>query len=199
MSVILSNYEKNIRTRSFFRYLVGLYPRYRKYLKCSKIIRIARRKGAIIGENVTMPYSLAKRANSNLIVGNNTSIQTDKIDLRSKVIIGNNVIIGSQVEIITASHNVDSVDWEHKYYGIEIEDFCWLATRTFVLPSCRKVGYGSVCAAGSVVVKNVEDMSIISGNPAKLIRKRQVVHTDLCVESLLGNDYKAYVSAYKNK
>jgi acetyltransferase-like isoleucine patch superfamily enzyme len=199
MSIIVSNYEKNIRARSFFRYLVGLYPRYRKHLKCSKSIRIARRNGAIIGENVSMPLSLAKRANSNLVVGNNTSIQTDMIDLRSKVIIGNNVIIGSQVEIITASHNVDSVDWEHKYYGVEIEDFCWLATRALILPSCRKIGYGSVCAAGSVVVKNVEDMSIISGNPAKSIRRREVVHTDLCVESLLGNDYKAYFNAYNNK
>jgi acetyltransferase-like isoleucine patch superfamily enzyme len=86
-----------------------------------------------------LPYSLAKKSNANLIVGNNTSIQTDKIDSRVRVVIGNNVIIGAEVEILTNSHNVDSLEWEHKTYGIEIGDYAWLATRVFVLPSYRKI------------------------------------------------------------
>ena len=115
------------------------------------------------------------------------------------MIIGNHVIIGSGVEIITCSHNVDSIDWEHKSYGIEIEDYCWIATNVLVLPSCRKIGYGAVCAAGSVMVKNVESMAIMTGNPARLLRKRTTVHSDLCVESMLGNDFVAYRNAYSLK
>lgn len=55
-----------------------------------------------------MPLSLARKANRNLIIGNHVSIQTDKIDLRSPIQIGNNVIIGYNTEIITTSHNIDS-------------------------------------------------------------------------------------------
>ena len=194
-----TTYSKNIQARSKLRFFKGLYPRYKNYLKNRFIVWVARRNGATIGEYVTMPYKLAKKANANLIIGNHTSIQSHVLDLRAKVTIGNSVIIGSDVEIITVSHNVDSVDWEHKYYGIEIENYCWLATRVFVLPSCQRIGYGAVCAAGSVVAKNVERMSIVTGNPAVELRKRKMVHTDLCVESMLSNDFVAYKYAYISK
>lgn len=194
----MSEYRTNIKNRSKVRFFVGALARIKKYIINTYIIWLARKNGAIIGTHVTMPYKLAKRANKNLEIGNHTSIQTHLIDLRIPIKIGNYVIIGSDVEIITVSHNIDSIDWEHKYYGIEIEDYCWLATRAFILPYCRKISYGSVCAAGSVVVKNVENMSIISGNPAKILRKRKTVHSDLCVESLLGNDLMTYISVYNN-
>ncbi len=61
-----------------------------------------------------MPLSLAKKANKNLTIGSHTSIQTDKIDTRSPVSIGSHVIIGQGTEIITTSHDINSVDWEHK-------------------------------------------------------------------------------------
>jgi len=193
-----SKYIESIRSRSKMRFLKGLIPRFEKHIIQSFITWIARRNGATIGEVVTMPYKLAKKANSNLVIGDHTSIQTDLIDLRVPIKIGSHVIIGSDVEIITVSHNIDSVYWEHKFYGIEIEDYCWLATRAFILPSCRKIGYGAVIAAGSVVVKNVESMTIVTGNPAQILRNRMIVHTDLCIESMLGNDYIAYKNAYRS-
>lgn len=194
-----TKYSKDIQARTKLRFIKGLYPRYKNYLKNKFIVWLARRNGATIGECVTMPYQLAKSANANLTVGNHTSIQSHVFDLRSKIKIGNNVIIGSDVEIITVSHNVDSVDWEHKKYGLEIEDYCWLATRVFVLPSCQFIGQGAVCAAGSVLARNVEPMAIMTGNPAVFLRNRKTVHSDLCVESMLGNDFIAYTRAYKKK
>lgn len=190
-------YQISIARRSKIRYLKGLLPRYMSHIRNAYIVWVARRRGATVGDCVTMPYKLAKKANSNLTVGNYSSIQTDLLDLRSRVEIGNHVIIGSDVEIITVSHEVDSPDWEHKYYGITIEDYCWLATRAFILPSCQRIERGAICAAGSVVARNVAAMEIVVGNPAKKLRMRKLVHTDLCVEGLLGNDYLAYVDAYK--
>lgn len=138
----MTNYEKDIKGRSTFRYILGLIARWKQHFKYDKAVRIARKKGATIGENVVMPLSLAKAANSNLKIGDHVSIQTDKIDLRNPVTIGNHVIIGSETEIITTSHNIDSEEWEHKHYGLTIEDYVWIPTRVMILPSCRKIQYG---------------------------------------------------------
>lgn len=192
-------YEKNIQDRSLFRFYLGLIPRFFQFLKHERARKVARKKGAIIGENVVLPMLLAKKSNKNLIIGNNTSIQTHLIDLRSPVTIGNNVIIGNNTEIITTSHNIDSSEWEHKYYGITIEDYVWIPTKVLVLPSCQKIGKGAVIGSGSVVVKNINEMSVMSGNPATEIRKRKSIHSDLVVESMLGGDFIKYLSVRKNK
>lgn len=178
---------------------MGIYPRFKKHLVNSFIVWVARRKGAKIGIGVTMPYALARIANPNLVIGDHTSVQTAQLDLRAKVHIGSHVIIGSEVSILTVSHQIDSPDWEQKPYGIDIEDYCWLATRAFILPSCTTIGYGAVCSAGSVVAKKVERMAVMVGNPAQMLRKRETVHSDLCVESQLGNDLKPYLLAYRTR
>ena len=197
--VIMINYEKDIKERSTFRYILGLIVRWKQHFKYDKAVRIARKRGASIGENVVMPLSLAKAANSNLKIGDHVSIQTNKIDLRNPVTIGNHVIIGSETEIITTSHNIDSEEWEHKHYGLTIEDYVWIPTRVMILPSCRKIQYGGVISSGSVVVKDVESMSVVGGNPAKEFKKRKCVHKNLVVESLLGGDYYTYKQTRRSK
>ena len=138
----MTNYEKDIKGRSTFRYILGLIARWKQHFKYNRAVRIARKRGATVGENVVMPLSLAKVANSNLKIGDHVSIQTDKIDLRNPVTIGNHVIIGSETEIITTSHNIDSEEWELKHYGLTIEDYVWIPTRCMILPSCRKIEMG---------------------------------------------------------
>lgn len=198
-NIIMGGYYRDVLQRSKFHYLKGLLIRWKNNRKYAKAIRIARKNGASIGNDVVMPLSLAQRANQNLKIGNHVSIQSDKIDLRSPVTIGDYVIIGQNTEIITTSHNVDSAEWEHKYYGIVIEDYVWLPTKVLVLPSCRRIGRGAVVSSGSVVVKDVEMMSVVGGNPAKEFKKRKCVHSLLVVESLLGGDYNTYKKARKMK
>ena len=178
-------YERNVQDRSTLHYYIGLFVRWKQHFKYVRAVRIARKRGATIGEGVMMPLSLARNANSNLTIGEHVSIQ--------------NVIIGCGTNIITTSHNIDSPDWEHKKYGITIEDYVWLPTNVMVLPSCRKIGYGAVVGSGSVVVRNIEPMSVVSGNPATEFKKRQCVHSDLIVESLLGGDYVIYKQTWASK
>ena len=199
MNSIKTLYEKQIQYRSKTHYLIGLIARYKRYLFLNYIRYVARKNGANIGENCVFPLSLAKKANANLTIGNNSSIQTDLLDLRSSIRIGENVIIGSGVEILTCSHNIDSLDWEFKAYGIEISDYVWIATRVFILPSCRKIGIGAICGGGSLVVKNIEKMSVVSGNPAEHIKFRKEIHSNLVVESLLGGDFKTYKKTWSDK
>lgn len=42
-------------------------------------------------------------------------------------------------------------------------------------------------------------MSVVSGNPAKELRKRLCVHSNLVVESLLGGDYEIYKQTRKQR
>lgn len=195
----MTTYEEEIQGRSRWHYIKGLLARWRQHFKYDRAVRIARKRGAKIGEGVVMPLELAKKANSNLTIGDHVSIQTADIDMRSPVTIGSHVIIGGGTSIITTSHNIDSKDWEHKYYGITIDDYAWIPTKVMVLPSCRHIGYGAVIGSGSVVVKDVPDMAVMTGNPAYKFKDRKQVHTDLVVESLLGGDYYIYRKVRKDK
>lgn len=58
--------------------------------------------------------------------------------------------------------------------------------------------WGGVISSGSVVVKDVESMSVVGGNPAKEFKKRKCVHKNLVVESLLGGDYYTYKKIRKS-
>ncbi len=182
-----TSYEKSIQDRSLVHYIIGLLIRWKQNIKYSYIRYVARKHGATIGKGVIIPLSLAKRANKNLTVGNHVCIATDLIDLRSPVTIGNHVIINRGCEILTTSHHINSLDYAHKYYGIEIEDYVWLATKSLILPSCRHIRYGSIIGAGSVVTKDTEAMDVIGGY-STVIKKRKEVHKNLIVESLLGGD-----------
>lgn len=71
-------YKQNIQSRSTLHYILGLVVRWKQNLKYEKARRIARKKGAIIGEGVIIPITLAKSANKNLVIGNHVSIQTAK-------------------------------------------------------------------------------------------------------------------------
>ncbi len=191
----LSPYETVIVHRSRGRYMKGLLVRWLQSFKYRKAVRVARRRGATIGEGVVMPMALARKANANLVIGDHVSIQTSSLDVRCPLHIGSHVIIGSGVTVWTLSHDIDSTDFRLKPYGLAIEDYVWLSSDAMILPSCRHIGRGAVVGAGSVVVSDVSSMSVVGGNPAKEFRKRKEVHTELVVESLLGGDYQAYRDA----
>lgn len=155
MKRIPLTYRNKVANRSFTKYAIGLIARWKQHFKYTYAVHIARKRGASIGEGVVIPIALAKKANSNLSIGDHTSIQTSQIDMRSPVKIGSYVIIGAGTNILTTSHNIDSPEWGTKHYGIEIEDYVWIPTQVLVLPSCRLIGYGSVIGNGSVVVNNI--------------------------------------------
>ena len=48
-----TEYEKNIENRSLFRYLIGLMARWKQHFKYDRAVRIAKRRGAKIGEAVS--------------------------------------------------------------------------------------------------------------------------------------------------
>lgn len=198
-SMIPHSYSQDISSRPFLRYWIGWGIRYIQNIKYWRARRIARHNGAKIGDGAIFSVALARKMNANVVVGAHTSIQTDCLDTRNPLHIGEYVIIGHGTEIITTSHNIDSPEWERKDYGLVIEDYVWLPTKVLVLPSCRRIGRGAVASSGSIVVCNVEPMQVVGGNPAKLLKMRECVHSSLVVESLLGGDFSIYRAARKAK
>ena len=157
-----------------------------------------RKQGAIIGANIGIADNVTVPASSNLIIGDHVSIHSNRIDVRAPLRIGNYVIIGELASIITCSHNIDDSEWTFKTYGLEIEDFVWIATCAMILPSCRRIGRGAVIGAGAVVVKDVPPMAVVSGNPASIIRYRKCVHANLLPENLLWGGLRNYWNARFN-
>ena len=49
-----------------------------------------------------------------------------------------------------------------------------MATGAIVLPGVT-IGEGAVVAAGSVVTKDVEPWTVVGGNPARFIKKRELL------------------------
>jgi maltose O-acetyltransferase len=95
-----------------------------------------------------------------------------------QVIIGNDVMIGPEVILLTRNHRFDRLDIPIRDQGfsadepIRIGNDVWIGTRAIILPGVT-VGDGAIIAAGAVVTGPVAARAIVGGNPARLIRFRE--------------------------
>ena len=114
----------------------------------------------------------------NLIVGSRSMITRDPwpfFDVTgSKIIIEDDVVISSGVYVLTHDHEFAKSNWRqlsHVHYDSPtvIRDKAFLGVNAMVMPSCKMIGRNSVIAAGAVVTKNVPDVEVWGGNPAKKI------------------------------
>ena len=89
------------------------------------------------------------------------------------ITIGDRVCIGEDARLLTGSHSLTSPTFDLVTKPITINDNVWIATGAIVLPGVT-IGEGAVVAAGSVVTKDVEPWTVVGGNPAKFIKKREL-------------------------
>ena len=93
-------------------------------------------------------------------------------------VIGNCVMMGADVVVITRNHAFDRTDIPMMLQGfseerpVVIEDDVWIGDRVLILPGVR-VGQGSIIAAGAVVTHDVSPYTIVGGVPAKVISTRK--------------------------
>jgi len=85
--------------------------------------------------------------------------------------IGDDVMIGPNVSIITTGHPLDPSQRRSVTIGkpIVIERNVWIAVGAIIIGGVT-IGKNSVVAAGSVVTKNVPPNTLVGGNPARVIR-----------------------------
>ena len=108
----------------------------------------------------------------NLEMGHMSSIgEGSWIYCLDKIKIGQKCTIGKDCYLITGSHDITDKKFELITKPIVIEDGSWLTTGVYVLPGVI-IGEFSVVAVKSVVMKNTEAFDVVSGFPAKFIKKQ---------------------------
>jgi putative colanic acid biosynthesis acetyltransferase WcaF len=84
-----------------------------------------------------------------------------------------NVCISQRAFLCTGNHNYKSPAFDLHTQPIRVEHGAWIGASAFVGPGVS-VGSHAVLTAGSVATKDLEAYGIYQGNPAVLIKKREV-------------------------
>jgi len=126
-----------------------------------------------------------------ITLGNNVYLgKGTEIDAAGGVTIGNGVIFGPEVCLYSRTHNFDSEDlaalpYDNKFVvaPIKVKDYVWIGRRVLILPGVT-IGKAAIIGAGAVVSKDVPDYAVVVGNPAEVVRYRNVATVErLLLES----------------
>lgn len=119
------------------------------------------------------------------VIGNYCNFNGMRVLGHGKVTIGDYFHSGEECEIITQNHNYegDMIPYDFKYIRktIHIGNCVWLGNRVTIVGNVN-IEDGAIVAAGSVVTKDVPRCAIVGGNPAKIIKYRNIDHYNQLVE-----------------
>lgn len=139
---------------------------------------LAKRKLASFGEGSSLrPHCYLVRTDrikigAHVVIRPQTVLMANDI---ARIVIGDNVLIGSGAHFYSADHRFDRRDVPISAQGhspaedLVVEDDVWIGANVILLAGVR-VGRHSVIAAGSVVTKSIEPFSLYAGVPARKIR-----------------------------
>lgn len=126
------------------------------------------------GENISFQASFNCDNGKNIHVGDNflSNYNLTILDI-APVHIGNNVMIGPNVDIYTVTHPL-TVEGRRNYLAqgipVTIGNDVWIGGKVTIMPGVT-IGNNVVVASGAVVTKNIPDNSLVGGVPAKIIKE----------------------------
>lgn len=125
-------------------------------------LRCLRKAGVVIGEDV--------------YIGEDLIIAEMLEEREPRVIIGDRVAIAQRVTIVTSSDPNYSRLYEHVTIlrgKVEIKDDAWIGAGAIILPNVT-IGRGAIVGAGAVVTKDVPDLTVVGGVPARPIKTLEI-------------------------
>jgi len=141
----------------------------RRFL-CKRIFKKA-------GKNINIEHGVFFGSGADIEIGDNSGLGLN-CRVTGPLKIGNDVMIGPDVMIFTQNHRNDRLDISMRLQTdpkrpVVIEDDVWIAARVIILPGVT-VHKGAIVGAGAVVTKDVPEYAVVGGNPAKVIRYRNI-------------------------
>ncbi len=132
-----------------------------------------------IGGNATFIVSYKANPNPTIEIGDNVYVgYATLFSCAERITLGNNILIAAGAQFY--DNNNHPIDPEARRQNlpvgkedvapITIEDDVWIGSHAVILKGVT-VGRGSVVALSSVVTKDVPPMSVVAGNPAKVVKQ----------------------------
>ncbi|EPC3719825.1 TPA: acyltransferase [Escherichia coli] len=121
--------------------------------------------GAVIGRNCNICANVL--VENDVIIGNNVTIKSG-VYIWDGVILEDNVFIGPCVAF-TNDKYPRSKEYPNVFLKTRVKKGASIGANATILPGIE-IGEGAIIGAGSVVTKDVPPYSIVTGNPAKLIK-----------------------------
>ena len=122
-------------------------------------------------------YIEARNSSAKISFGNGTWINNNFVAIsdHKSIIIGNNVLIGSFVEIYDSNFhglepNKRGFNSPDQSAPVFIEDNVFIGSNVKILKGVT-IGYDSVIASGSIVTKSIPSGVVAGGNPAKVLKQ----------------------------
>lgn len=116
------------------------------------------------------------------------------------IYIGEGTIFAHDVQIMARNHvydapDLESVLYDHRFKNekVKIGNFCWIGARATILPGVT-IEDGVVIGAGSVVNHDVPKGAVVVGNPAKIVKYRNITKFDKLVD-----EEKGYIKLKRQK
>jgi len=130
--------------------------------------------GARIGRGVKIMPSVRIWAPWNLTAGNFASIAAS-VDLYNvaPIKLGAHSTVSTRAFLCTATHEVDHPNMPLVTAPIRVGEGAWICAEAFVHPGVT-LGTDAVAGARSVVIADVAPGQIVGGNPARLLRIRNL-------------------------
>lgn len=126
-----------------------------------------------VGQQVRVIPPFFTDCGKNISVGDRVFInQNCTFYALADIIIGDDVLIGPNVSLVTSEHPIPPSRRRDGLIGrpIVIAQGAWIAAGAIVIGGVT-IGENSVVAAGSVVTRDVAPNVLVGGNPARLIRR----------------------------
>jgi len=131
--------------------------------------------GAKIGANVIIKPNVNIKYPWFLKIGSNTWIGEGVwIDCLTIVEIGDNVCLSQGAFILSGNHDYGKTTFDLIVKPIRIENGSWIGAKAIVTQGVN-VGSHAVLTAGSIATRSMDSYSIYQGNPAKKVKKRDIV------------------------